>query len=423
MAITPPVIPFAPQGAAGVAAAVDGSAEGTAALPGGFLGMLGDLTASLATTATPEAVATTVDTLFGLVSKAAPPEGAALAVDTTDTSLSPEAAAAAMAVMAQMLAGTQAVAVQAVVEPPVPAPLQTAPLQTALPPQASSSLPAAPALTAALAQLREPIAADPLALDADAATDPTALAQQSPAFPLALLQPRQSGAQSSAPASAVDVPQDAVDAGDASGFQSLTAMLSVVARSDGAAESKPAAISAAPAPPLADGARLAALNTSAVNTSGSGDAAPSTTQPMVLIREPVGTAQWADSIGARLTMMATRGEQRGALRLSPEHLGPVEVQIRLQDDKASVWFGAQQADTRAALQDALPRLRELFAAQGMQLADAGVSREPPRQDAMPSRSSTPGFAGTAGTPDATELAVALQASAVDRHLGALDTYA
>jgi flagellar hook-length control protein FliK len=97
------------------------------------------------------------------------------------------------------------------------------------------------------------------------------------------------------------------------------------------------------------------------------------------IHTPVGNAQWADEIGSRLTMMAEQGKQAASLRLSPEHLGPLEIRIAIQDDRASVWFGAAHADTRAAIEHALPRLRELFEAQGMSLADAGVYKEAPRE--------------------------------------------
>jgi flagellar hook-length control protein FliK len=97
------------------------------------------------------------------------------------------------------------------------------------------------------------------------------------------------------------------------------------------------------------------------------------------LHSPVGTQAWADELGSRVTMMTNKGEHTASLRLSPEHLGPLEIRIAMREDQASVWFGAAHADTRAAIEHALPRLRELFAAQGMSLADAGVFREPPRQ--------------------------------------------
>lgn len=97
------------------------------------------------------------------------------------------------------------------------------------------------------------------------------------------------------------------------------------------------------------------------------------------VHSPVGSAAWADEIGTRVVMMTESGNHTASLKLSPEHLGPLEINITVRDDKASVWFGAAHADTRAAIETALPRLREMFEAQGLSLADAGVFREPPRE--------------------------------------------
>lgn len=102
-----------------------------------------------------------------------------------------------------------------------------------------------------------------------------------------------------------------------------------------------------------------------------------------LLRAAVGTPQWADELGSRLVMMSTRGQHEGSLTLSPEHLGPLEVRISVQHNNAQVWFGAQHADTRAALAEALPRLREMFAEAGLSLGQAGVSHEAPRRQADP----------------------------------------
>lgn len=133
------------------------------------------------------------------------------------------------------------------------------------------------------------------------------------------------------------------------------------------------------------------------------------------LHHPVGSSAWADELGTRLALMAERGHHSASLRLSPEHLGPLEVRIAVRDDQASVWFGASNADTRAALEQALPRLRELFASQGLSLADAGVFREPPRDP--PKFSASP--AGTENSVSETE---ALPQASIVR-LGLVDAYA
>lgn len=82
---------------------------------------------------------------------------------------------------------------------------------------------------------------------------------------------------------------------------------------------------------------------------------------------------WAQGLGERLLMMADRGLQSATLRLQPEHLGPMEIRISVQDDgSAQVLFSAHHGQTRDALEGAIPRLRELFAEQGLSLTQANV---------------------------------------------------
>lgn len=123
----------------------------------------------------------------------------------------------------------------------------------------------------------------------------------------------------------------------------------------------------------------------AVDSTAPGRAAPVDTPVPRQIQTPVGAPGWSDELGTQLHLMADKGHSIASLRLSPEHLGPLEVQISVQDNQASVWFGSTNGDTRAALEQAMPRLRELFAAQGMSLMQSGVfnqsARDPGRQAA------------------------------------------
>jgi flagellar hook-length control protein FliK len=133
------------------------------------------------------------------------------------------------------------------------------------------------------------------------------------------------------------------------------------------------------------------------------------------VHAPVGSPAWADEIGARVVMMTESGNHTASLKLSPEHLGPLVINITVRDDKASVWFGAAHADTRAAIETALPRLREMFASQGLSLADAGVFREPPREQQVVKPPTT-----SAGQGEATDEVTAVSARA---RLGLVDAYA
>jgi flagellar hook-length control protein FliK len=132
----------------------------------------------------------------------------------------------------------------------------------------------------------------------------------------------------------------------------------------------------------------------------------------------VGTSAWTDELGTKLTWMTQQGIESASLQLSPEHLGPLQINISVHDGQASVWFGAAQPDTRAALQQSLPQLRQLFANQGLTLTDAGVSRESPRgRDRQSSARGTSPAAAIAAVNDGS----ASQPIA-SGGLGLLDTY-
>jgi flagellar hook-length control protein FliK len=138
------------------------------------------------------------------------------------------------------------------------------------------------------------------------------------------------------------------------------------------------------------------------------------------LSSPVGTSAWTDELGTKVTWMAHQGIESASLQLSPEHLGPLQVNISVHDGQASVWFGAAQPDTRTALQQSLPHLRQLFASQGLSLADAGVSREPPRgQSQQQSARSAPSISGVASV---SLERVDTRVSSIGG-LGLLDTYA
>jgi flagellar hook-length control protein FliK len=101
------------------------------------------------------------------------------------------------------------------------------------------------------------------------------------------------------------------------------------------------------------------------------------------VKTPVGAQGWSDEIGTHLAIMAANGREAASLRLSPEHLGPLEVQISMKDGQANVVFGATSPETRNALEQSLPRLREMFAAQGLTLGNANVSRDAPKDSFRP----------------------------------------
>jgi flagellar hook-length control protein FliK len=175
----------------------------------------------------------------------------------------------------------------------------------------------------------------------------------------------------------------------------------------------PAAVSP-PAPQ--DGAGFAAPLPSGTHASGA--AAP--TARVVEIPVPVQQNGWGEALGNRVAWLANQQIQSAELHLNPPQLGPIEVQIRMADNQASIEFGAHHAPVRDAIESALPRLREMFAAQGLNLADVNVSQQsfahgrqqPATGEAQPRAEQGPAVAQPAAVP-----------AGAERVLGLVDLYA
>ncbi len=77
-------------------------------------------------------------------------------------------------------------------------------------------------------------------------------------------------------------------------------------------------------------------------------------------------------LGERLRWLHEAGVQEAQIKLHPRELGSVDIRIRIEGQNANVWFGAEHAGARAALEAALPQLRERLAADGLALSQAQV---------------------------------------------------
>jgi flagellar hook-length control protein FliK len=94
------------------------------------------------------------------------------------------------------------------------------------------------------------------------------------------------------------------------------------------------------------------------------------------ISVPVANGGWPHAVAAQVHWFVSNDIQSATLRLSPEHLGPVEVRIDVHDSQVNVNFSAAHAETRAALEQTVPRLREIFAGSGLTLGQANVQQDP-----------------------------------------------
>lgn len=117
------------------------------------------------------------------------------------------------------------------------------------------------------------------------------------------------------------------------------------------------------------------------------------TTPVVDIAPPVGTREWGNDIGNRLVWMVNRQESRAELVLNPPQLGRIEISLTVSGSEANAQFSCASPAVKEALENALPRLRELLADAGITLGQAQVgSHSSGRQGQEKGDNSPQGFA-------------------------------
>lgn len=95
----------------------------------------------------------------------------------------------------------------------------------------------------------------------------------------------------------------------------------------------------------------------------------------------IGSTDWQDGLGQQVIDMIKRGEKQVDLRLHPADLGPLSISLNLNDGNTQAQFQSAHASVRAAVEQALPQLRDALASQGITLGQASVSDESSRQAA------------------------------------------
>ncbi len=152
---------------------------------------------------------------------------------------------------------------------------------------------------------------------------------------------------------------------------------------------------------------------------------PAVSAPATTARDsisvPVQDPAWDSALSERVVMMSRDQRHSAELRLSPADLGPLRVQLTVEDGKADVSFHVQHGVTRDAIEQALPRLREMLADNGLQLGrcdvgDAGTQDRAASRDARPAPSAPP------GTADAEDDGTTAPATTLREARGLIDTF-
>ena len=134
-----------------------------------------------------------------------------------------------------------------------------------------------------------------------------------------------------------------------------------------------------------------------------------------------GDASFQRNFNDHILLMAGQGIQKAQLSLHPQELGTVEVRLALQNDEVSIQLASNSAVVRDVLEQALPRLRDLFEQAGLKLTEHEIANQFSDQAAHRHFDQTPDERNLLSTPPHEQL-VATEIFTTQTRDGLIDTY-
>jgi flagellar hook-length control protein FliK len=91
------------------------------------------------------------------------------------------------------------------------------------------------------------------------------------------------------------------------------------------------------------------------------------------IAYPLRHPQWSTAVAKRVVFMANQQMQQAQITLNPEKLGPIQIRLHVERDQSiAVSMSAQHGATREALEQAIPRLKEMLEEAGITFSSLDV---------------------------------------------------
>lgn len=134
--------------------------------------------------------------------------------------------------------------------------------------------------------------------------------------------------------------------------------------------------------PLVD--KLANSATSFINIAqtATNNISPTTTSPTssTTLSTPFQTPQWGGDFAQKVSWIHNQKIQSAELNLNPANLGPIKIKLEISSDQqASFIFSSPHQAVREAIENALPRLRESLAENGISLGNTNVNDQASQQ--------------------------------------------
>jgi flagellar hook-length control protein FliK len=156
-------------------------------------------------------------------------------------------------------------------------------------------------------------------------------------------------------------------------------------------------------------------NTPAASTAGAADPA------VFKLHQGLDSPDFPQALADKVAWLVDKDIGSAKLQINPPQLGPIDVHIEVQGDKAQVWLSAHSVVTREALEASSPKLRDMLGSQGFAQVNVDVSQRSFQDRSAPASQTQ--WLPTAARTGPDELFAAPAAQPRRAGPGALDAYA
>lgn len=94
-----------------------------------------------------------------------------------------------------------------------------------------------------------------------------------------------------------------------------------------------------------------------------------------VLNQELGTPAWQNSFSQQISLFTRNGIHNAELRLHPQELGSLQINLRLNNDQVQLHFVTENHQVRAAIEAAIPHLRTTLAESGLTLGQSSVGAD------------------------------------------------
>ncbi|MDO8351206.1 MAG: flagellar hook-length control protein FliK, partial [Gallionella sp.] len=140
---------------------------------------------------------------------------------------------------------------------------------------------------------------------------------------------------------------------------------------------------------------------------------------------PLGHSAWPAEFSQKVSWISTQKNQVAELHLNPPDLGPINIVLKISDNQATALFTSPHSAVRDAIENAMPKLRESLAENGITLGQTTVSDQTPRDNSSASFMNQRAHTRTKAddTAPAESVLASLPLMTARQHKGMVDTFA